>query len=193
MTSAESLAVAEKLFALLRSAASLGMTATLNLESRNGRIFTTFTCEESRVSDGKPCSNSGKKKQKSNGSIKRSKSRLIRYQEGKKKDMEMDKDFRRNRSDEKDKGKPTESIQVAKENKFCSGSILVCDKCNYKCTRSETLAKHVNTTHINQIIKESKCQSKKKDVVCPVCKSDLKNFSLLIGHMHDSHVDNEKD
>ena len=107
MTSAESLAVAEKLFALLRSAASLGMTATLNLESRNGRIFTTFTCEESRVPDGKPCSNSGKKKKKSNGNITRSKERLIRYQEGKKKDMEMDKDLDKNRSDEKEKGKPT--------------------------------------------------------------------------------------
>ena len=119
MTSAESLAVAEKLFALLRSAASLGMTATLNLESRNGRIFTTFTCEESRVPDGKPCSNSGKTKKKCNGNITRSKERLIRYQEGKKMDMEMDKVFRQNRSDKKERGKPTEeSTQVAKVKKI---------------------------------------------------------------------------
>ena len=69
----------------------------------------------------------------------------------------------------------------------------MCDKCNYKCTRSETLAKHVNTNHIQQIITKSECQSKKNDDVCPVCKSDLKSLSLLINHMRDSHVDNEKD
>ena len=106
----------------------------------------------------------------------------------------MDKDFRQNRSDEQEKGKPTvESTQVDKEKIFNSESILVCDKCNYKCTRSETLAKHVNTKHIHQIIKESKSHPKKNDGVCPVCKSDLKNLSLLIDHMHDSHVDNEND
>ena len=84
MTCAESLPVAEKLMALLQSAAGLGMTATLNLETRNGRICTTFTCEELRVPDGKPSSNAGKKKHKSNGSFKRSKETMIKYQEGKK-------------------------------------------------------------------------------------------------------------
>ena len=63
--------------------AGLGMTATLNLDTRNGRICTTFTCEESRVSDGIPSFNAGKKKKhKSNGSLKRSKERMIKYQEG---------------------------------------------------------------------------------------------------------------
>ena len=89
MASAESLPWAEKIMALLQSAAGLGMTATLNLETRTGRICTTFTCEELRVPDGIPSSNrnAGKKKNKSNGSSERSKER-IKYQEGKQKDLE---------------------------------------------------------------------------------------------------------
>ena len=87
MTSAESIAVAEKLMALLKSAASLGMTATLNLETRNGRICTTFICEEFMNSDGKPSSDAGKKKHKSKGCLERSKERMIKYQNNKKKDM----------------------------------------------------------------------------------------------------------
>ena len=85
MTSTESLAVAEKLMALLQSAASLGLTATLNLETRNGRICITFTYKEVMISDGKPSSDAGKKKHKSNESLKRSKERMIKYQNTKKK------------------------------------------------------------------------------------------------------------
>ena len=40
MTSEESLSVLEKLIAILRTAASLGMIASLNLETRNGKIHT---------------------------------------------------------------------------------------------------------------------------------------------------------
>ena len=90
MTTIESLAVAEKVIELLKSAAGLGMTTTLNLETRNGRICTFFTCEESWLPDEKLSSNTGKEKHKSSGRLRRSKDRLIRYQEGKKKDMEMD-------------------------------------------------------------------------------------------------------
>ena len=64
MTNSESLAVAEKLMVLLGEAAGLGMMASLNLETRNGMISTTFTCEELRVPDGKPPSNAGYKKKK---------------------------------------------------------------------------------------------------------------------------------
>ena len=92
MTTIESLAVAEKLMELLKSAAGLGITATLNLETRNGRISSTFTVEELRVPDVKPSSNKEKKKHNSSGSQRRSKDRLIRYQESKTKDMEMNKD-----------------------------------------------------------------------------------------------------
>ena len=55
------------------------------------KISTTFTCEELRVTDGKPSSNAGHKKNKSNESAKRSKERLFRYQEGKLKDIEIKK------------------------------------------------------------------------------------------------------
>ena len=92
MTNSESLAVAEKLMVLLEEAAGLGMMASLSLETRNGMITTTFKCEESRVPDGKPSSNAGNKKNKSNGSSKRSKERLFKYQEGKQKDIEIKKD-----------------------------------------------------------------------------------------------------
>ena len=68
MTNSESLAVAEKLIMLLGEAAGMGMRASLNLETRNGMISTTFTCEELRVHDGRPSSNAGNKKNKSNGS-----------------------------------------------------------------------------------------------------------------------------
>ena len=57
MTNSESLAVAEKLMVLLEEAAGLGMMASLNLETRNGMISTTFTCEELGVPDGKPSCN----------------------------------------------------------------------------------------------------------------------------------------
>ena len=87
MTNSESLAVAEKLIVLLGEAAGLGMMASLNLETRNGMISTTFTCEELRVPDGKPSSNAGNRKNKRNGSSKRSKERLSKYQEGKQKDI----------------------------------------------------------------------------------------------------------
>ena len=87
MTNSESLAMAEKLMMLLGEAAGMGMRASLNLETRNGMISTTFTCEELRVPDGKPSSNAGKKKNESNGSSKRSKERLLKYQEARKKDI----------------------------------------------------------------------------------------------------------
>ena len=76
MTSEESPSVLEKLIAILRTAASLGMIASLNLETRNGKIHTTFSCEELRVPEGKPSSKSEKKKRKSKGSLKRSKERM---------------------------------------------------------------------------------------------------------------------
>ena len=46
---------------------------------------------------------------------------MIKYQEGKKKEMEMDKDWRTNKAVEREKVKPAESV-------------LVCEKCSYKCT-----------------------------------------------------------
>ena len=51
-------------------------------------ISTTFTCEELRVPDWKPYYNAGNKKTKSNGSFKKSKEILFKYQEGKQKDIE---------------------------------------------------------------------------------------------------------
>ena len=156
MINAESLEVAKKLMVLLESAASLGLTATLNLETRNGRISTTFTCEESRDPDEKPSSNSGKNSYKSNGSLKRSKERMVKYQEGKKKKMEMDKDWRKIKDVEKEESKPAVSV-------------LVCEKCSYKCTRNHTLAKHMNTNH--NINESNKCKHCKKD---HASKNDLK-------------------
>ena len=154
MTSAESIAVAEKLMALLKSAASLGMTATLNLETRNRRICTTFTCEEFMNSDGKPSSDAGEKKHKSKGCIKRSKERLIKYQNNKKKDMEKENNWRKNKSVEKDNVKTSEKpFDVAEGKGPFSESVLVCDKCSYKCARTETMEKHMGTKHkINKII-----------------------------------------
>ena len=81
--------------AILQSAASLVMTATLNLETRNGKICTTFTCEEFMNSDGKPSSDAGKKKHKSNGCLKRSKDRIIKYQNNKQKDIEKENNWRK--------------------------------------------------------------------------------------------------
>ena len=71
------------------------MMATLNLETRNGRICTTFTCEEVIVSDRKPSSDTGKKKHKSKGSLKRSKERMIKYQNNKKKDTGEENNWRK--------------------------------------------------------------------------------------------------
>ena len=85
MTSQDSPMIVEQLVALLQSAASMGMTASLNLDTRNGKICTTFSCEELRVPDGKPSSKPEKKRQKSKGSIKRNKERLLKYREKKKK------------------------------------------------------------------------------------------------------------
>ena len=96
MTNSESLAVAEKLMVLLGEAAGLGMMASLNLKTRNGMISTPFTCEELRVPDWKPSYNAGNKKNKSNGSSKRSNERLFKYQEGKQKDIKFQKDWRKN-------------------------------------------------------------------------------------------------
>ena len=126
MTSTESLALAEKLMALLQTAASLGMTATLNLETRNGRICTTFTCEEVMISNGKASSDAGKKKHKSNGSLKRSKERMIKYQNNKKKDVEDENNWRKNKSIEKDKVKTSEkSCEVAEGKGPFSESVCV--------------------------------------------------------------------
>ena len=77
MTNSESLAVAEKLMVLLEEAAGLGMMASLNQETRNGMISTTFTCEELGVPDGKPSCNAGHKKNKSNGSAKKKQGEII--------------------------------------------------------------------------------------------------------------------
>ena len=108
MTNSESLAVAEKLMVLLGEAAGLGMMASLNLETRNGMISTTFTCEELRVPDGKPSHNAGNEKSKSNTSSKRSKERLVKYQEGKQKDIEIQKDWRKNNVVDREKFKPVD-------------------------------------------------------------------------------------
>ena len=125
MTSQDSPTIVEKLVALLQSAASMGMTASLNLDTRNGKICTTFSCEELRVPDGKPSSKPEKKRQKSKGSIKRSKERLLKYQENK-----------RNCMDNKIRLK--EQTQKVKE----------CDRCNYKCTRLETMENHMKNKHM---------------------------------------------
>ena len=159
MTNSESLAVAEKLMVLLGEAAGMGMMASLNLETRNGMISTTFRCEELRVPDGKPSSNAGNKKNKSNGSSKRSKERLLKYQEGKQKDIEIIKDWRKNNFVDREKVKPAEQqSEVTKEKEITAESVLVCKKCNYKCTRTETLAKHMKSNHeINEIFKCENC------------------------------------
>ena len=140
--------------AILQSAASLGMTATLNLETSNGRICTTFTCEEFMNSDGKPSSDAGKKKHTRKGCLKGSKERMIKYQNNKKKDMEKENNWRKNKSVEKDNvktsGKP---FDVAEGKGPFSESVLVCDKCCYKCPRTETMEKHMGTKHkINILI-----------------------------------------
>ena len=170
MTNSESLAVAEKLMVLLGEAAGLGMMASLNLETRNGMISTTFTCEELRVPDGKPSSNAGNKKNKSNGSSKRSKERLCKYQEGKQKDIEIQKDWRKNNVVDREKVKPAEQLsEVTKVKEIKAESVLVCEKCNYKCTRTETLAKHMKSKHeINEIFKCEHCRKNHSS------KNDLK-------------------
>ena len=99
------------------------------------------------------------RRRKSNESSKRSKERLFKYQEGKPKDIEIQNDWRRNKVVDRNKVKPAEQpSEVTKEKEINAESVLVCKKCNYKCTRTETLAKHMKSNHeINEIFKCENC------------------------------------
>ena len=183
MTSEESPSVLEKLIAILRTAASLGMIASLNLETRNGKIHTTLSCEELRVPEGKPSSKSEKKKRKSKGSLKRSKKRMEKYQQGFKKDNRMDKeiyDIGSNKSISKAEVKPVnKQAEDGETNEFLKERLFICEKCNYQCTRSETLAKHINTKHESQTHDER---------VCPICDVQFFSPDDVVSHFRVEHM-----
>ena len=100
------------------------------------------------------------RRRKSNESSKRSKERLFKYQEGKPNDIEIQNDWRRNKVVDRKKVKPAEQpSEVTKEKGINTESILVCEKCNNKCTRTETIAKHMKSNHaINEIFKCEHCR-----------------------------------
>ena len=62
---------------------------------------------------------------------------------------------------------------------FLKKRLFICEKCNYQCTISETLAKHINTKHESQTHDER---------VCPIC--DVKFFSPddIVSHFRVEHM-----
>ena len=73
---------------------------------------------------------------------------MMKYQEDKKKDMAIEKDWRQNKSVESEKIKPAKKTsEVEEEKEITEESVLACDQCNYRCTRTKTLAKHMETKH----------------------------------------------
>ena len=80
------------------------------------------------MSDGKPYSHAVKKKHKSNGSLKRSQERIIKYRNNNKKEPEQENNWRKNKSNKKDKVKTSEKpCEVAEEKLSFSESVFVCD------------------------------------------------------------------
>lgn len=72
---------------------------------------------------------------------------MMKYQEDKKKDMAIEKDWRQNKSVESEKTKPAKKTsEVEEEKEITEESVLACDQCNYRCTRKNTSKAYGNQT-----------------------------------------------
>ena len=82
--------------------------------------------------------------------------------------QKLKKNWRKNNAVVREKVKPAEQpSEVTKENENNAKSVLVCEKCNYKCTRTEKLAKHMKSNKaIKNKMKHLKSLSRNAKKTC---------------------------